>query len=139
MGLLDVLRRPYGERVERDAAGRALLALVRGEETGHELGVRYVSEGDSWWVEVPDELPRVRPEARDVAHGLLRHAAFATSLRDWARLVICLTDLDPIDEPPDGDRIVDALWAAAECEGVSEANLLLARRLAGGDANGALA
>ena len=134
MGLLEALRRPRDERTERDRAGRrALIALVRGEETGHELGVRYVSDGDSWQVEVPDELPTVAPELRDVAHGLLRHAPFATSLRDWARLVICLTDLDPIDEPPDGERLVDALWAAAECEGVAEEALLLARRLAYAD------
>jgi hypothetical protein len=137
MGLMQLLRRPNEKAAEREqVARRALIELVRGEEPGRrleQLGIRFVSEGNTWWAEVPDELPVAEPELRDLAHGLLRHASFATSLRDWARLVICLTSLEPIEQRPECERFVDAVSAAAAGEGVEEETLAFARAIAYAD------
>jgi hypothetical protein len=133
MGLKKLLRRTNDVPAERDrVAQRVLVELVRGEEPRRRLellGVRFVSEGDTWWVEVPDGLRVAEPELRDLAHGLLHHAPFATGLRDWARLVICLTSFEPVEEEPGCDRLVDAVSAAAEGKGVDDETLELAHRI----------
>jgi hypothetical protein len=67
----------------------------------------------------------------DLAAGLLRQWALGTTLREWAAVVLMLSDVQFQEaESPDEDRLLDAVWSASAGEPVPDDALRLARQLA---------
>jgi hypothetical protein len=55
----------------------------------------------------------------DLAAGLLRQSALGTTLREWAAVVLMLSDVQFQEaESTDEDRLLDALWSASAGEPV---------------------
>jgi hypothetical protein len=68
----------------------------------------------------------------DLAFGLLASWARSTELRDWASVIMMVSDIEFADiETDDGVTLLDALGAAAAEEEVPEQALDVARKLVG--------
>lgn len=77
----------------------------------------------------------VAPSMRDVAEGLLHYLEGRESdLRRWASVVLAASaviDLGGLEQHPDGERMISALWDASGGEQIGEEVIELARRSAG--------
>lgn len=72
---------------------------------------------------------RVRLSIHDLATGLLAHEP--REMREWASMIVALSNISFIGiEDPDGEVLLDALWAAADGKKPSPESLEVARRLA---------
>jgi hypothetical protein len=116
-------------------AAAVLRAFVRGEVstdalaplgynlTG-EVGARCLDSSVTTSVELP---------LADLAAGLLRQWAMGTTVREWASVVLMLSNVQFLEaESHDEERLLDALWSASAGEPVSDDVLTLARQLAQG-------
>jgi hypothetical protein len=111
----DVLRASVRGGVSTDALAR--------------LGYNLTSEGGGLRLDTPVS-ERVELQLADLAAGLLRQWALGTTLREWAAVVLMLSDVQFQEaESPDEARL-DAVWSASAGELVPDDALRLARQLA---------
>jgi len=110
-----------------------LRAFVRGEVSTDalaRLGYNLTSEVGGLRLDAPVSGGVELPLA-DLAAGLLRQWALGTTLREWAAVVLMLSDVQFQEaESPDEDRLLDAVWSASAGEPVPDDALRLARQLA---------
>lgn len=100
------------ERTDSDV----ILEVVRGERPWRELatvGIRITFDGNATHAENQRKVVAVARPA-DVAKGLIAHEANPLELQEWARVMLAgvsFLDLD-LEDQPDGDILLDALWNA---------------------------
>ena len=74
------------------------------------------------------------PSVRDVAQGLIQHLnGREVDLRRWASVMLAASaviDLRKLEDHPDGERLISALWEASGGEAADEDLVKVARRLA---------
>ena len=109
-----------------------LRAFVRGEASTDalaRLGYNLTSEVGGLRLDAPASEGVELPLA-ELAAGLLRQWVLGTTLREWAAVVLMLSDVRFQEaESPDEDRLLDALWSASAGEPVPDDALRLARQL----------
>jgi hypothetical protein len=109
-----------------------LRAFVRGEVSTDalaRLGYNLTGQVGALRLDAPVSEGVELPLA-DLAAGLLRQWALGTTLREWAAVVLMLSDVQFQEaESTDEDRLVDALWSASAGEPVPDDALRLARHL----------
>ena len=112
-----------------------LRAFVRGEVSTDalaRLGYNLRGDGGGLCLDAPVSEGAELPLA-DLAVGLLRQWALGTTLREWAAVVLMLSEIQFRGaESPDEYRLLDALWSASAGEPVPDDALRLARQLAPG-------
>jgi hypothetical protein len=110
-----------------------LRAFVRGEvptDALAHLGYNLTGQVGALRLDAP-VIEGVELPLADLAAGLLRQWALGTTLREWAAVVLMLSDVQFQEaESPDEDRLLDALWSASAGEPVPDHALRLARQLA---------
>lgn len=107
-------------------------AFGRGEVswTAFEVfGVEIQLEPAKVEVQVPPGTPVVEVLARDVAVGFLRRWALGTELDKWAATLLGAGVIDFVDleDQPEGDALLEGLWAASAREPISEDAIASAR------------
>jgi hypothetical protein len=110
-----------------------LRAFVRGEVSTDALTrLGYNLTGEVGWLRLDAPVSEgVELPLADLAAGLLRQWALGTTLREWAAVVLMLSDVQFQEaESPDEDLLLDALWSGSAGEPVPDDALRLARRLA---------
>lgn len=83
-------------------------------------------------IDEPAGVPVISPRAEDIALGLAgAYGRGNTWLRDWARVLLAsnFIDLVALEDHPQGELLLGAIWAAAAGEGIDEHALDIARRL----------
>ena len=110
-----------------------ILEFVRGERPWNELqavGIRIKLDGDRCEVENPRQIIAVA-NAHDLAQGLLKYLSDREKLRTWAFIVQAASvfvDLD-VEQHPNGEVLLDALWNAAHGNPVAEESVQAAEQL----------
>lgn len=112
-----------------------LRSFVRGETQWDGLAilnVRLSFDSDGLHLEEPADAPVYEATAGDVATGLVSHWAVGTSLQEWARVLLAtgMIDLGRLEDHPDGEVLLEALWDAAEASRIDEQRLGVAQQLA---------
>jgi hypothetical protein len=110
-------------------------AVVRGERPIDDLahvGVLIKQTEQGRRIDVPAELGVALP-LQDLAAGLLTSWARGTDLRDWATVMLMLSDVEFAEkDSSDYEILLEALWAASAGEELPEEWIVVARRLARG-------
>jgi hypothetical protein len=114
---------------------RILKSFVRGEaecEALTALGAKVSFDVEQLQVTEPADAPVYEPSVADVATGLLAHSVAVRTLRDWARVLLAtgMIDLRGLEDHPDGEVLLEAVWDAAEGTEIVNRQLELVRRLA---------
>lgn len=110
-----------------------LVSVVRGDlppTAVEQLGVRLSGGAGSRQLDVPPSLPVVHVTLADLAYGLLAASARggdASSL--WVNVVLMWDNL-ALDESPQADVFMRALWQLSAGETVDEDALTMARGVA---------
>lgn len=112
-----------------------LRSFVRGEtqwDAIAALGARLNFDSDGLHLDEPADAPVYEPSATDVATGLVAHWAIGTTLQDWARVLLGtgMIDLSSLEDHPDGEVLLEALWDASEASDIDDQRLEVARQLA---------
>jgi hypothetical protein len=110
-----------------------LRAFVRGElstDALARLGYSLTGQVGALRLDAPVSEGVELPLA-ELAAGLLRQWVLGTTLREWAAVVLMLSDVQFQEaKSTDEDRLLDALWSASAGEPVPDDALRLARQLA---------
>lgn len=115
--------------------GSLLQGFVRGEtawEALAGLGAQLTVSPMTLRIDEPADAPVFEPSAGDVATGLCAHWAVGVTLRDWARVLLAtsMIDLRGLEDDPNGEILLEAVWAAADGADIDERQLKVARQLA---------
>jgi hypothetical protein len=106
--------------------------IVRGEVSFRDLsalGVQLTENGKHLTYSRPLVLDEL--SLSDLAIGLTTHWLRGSELREWATVMLMLSDIQFVEaESSEEETLLGALWAAAAGEDVDESALALARRLA---------
>ena len=106
--------------------------MVRGERPWSDLpslDIVVHMERNTFSADNPRKI-EVRIHSRDVAQGLLRLRNDRRDLRRWAWIILAADFVDlALEEEPDGDILLDALWDASFGEPVSEEAFATVERL----------
>lgn len=109
-------------------------AVVRAEQpvdTLADVGVLVDNVDGVRRIEVPAGFAVMLPLV-DLAVGFVASWATGTELREWATVMLMLSDVEFTDSgSSDYDQLLEGLWAASAGEEVPEESLGVARRLAG--------
>jgi hypothetical protein len=110
-------------------------AVVRGERPIDDLaqvGVLVKNTERGRRIDVPAGFGVALP-LQDLAVGLLASWARGTELRDWATVMLMLSDVEFAEmDSSDYEMLLEALWAASAGEELPEESIAVARRLAHG-------
>ena len=101
-----------------------VFAVVRGQlplsalgEAGVHFEIDGMEPGEERRIKLNVKVPFiVAPKPIDIAQGLLAYRQRPDQLRDWAGFVLGaseLIDLEPLDEWPKGDQLLNGLWDAS--------------------------
>ena len=108
--------------------------VVRGERPIDELahvGVLVADTEHGRRIEVPAGFVVALPLV-DLAVGLIASWARGTQLREWAAVMLMLSNIEFSDmDSSDYEMLLEALWAASAGEEIPEESLAVAKRLAG--------
>lgn len=113
-----------------------VIGFVRGDADPTELaqtGLQLELSESGVQLEEPPGVPVVTPSISDVASGFLAHwARGGESLAVWARVLLAANfiDLKDLEDHPNGELLLDAVWEAADRAEVDERAIDAARRLA---------
>jgi hypothetical protein len=111
-------------------------AFVRGDANWSvlaELGVQIELEDSGVRLHEPAGLPAVVPGIADVAAGFVRSLELGgQEQREWARVLLAANfiDLFALENDPNGDALLEAIWSASQGDEVDEGDVALAKELA---------
>ena len=113
-----------------------ILGFVRGEADPDDLAALGITPAigrdGSFHLSERSGLPVVEVTTADVAHGLVRHAARGTYVRDWAQMLLATgtVDFSAVEDDPAFQVLLAALWDAAGGVKPSDETLAIAESLA---------
>lgn len=110
-----------------------LRSFVRGETKWQALaalGAQLTVDPDGLHVEEPANAPLYEASVIDVALGLLAKWKTQQALQDWARVLLAtsMIDLRCLEDHPDGEVLLEAVWDAAEGTGINEGQRAIAQQ-----------
>jgi hypothetical protein len=108
--------------------------VVRGDRNATDLnkaGIRISRYDDVIEIDNPQRI-FVKVSSKDIACGLLKFQSSLSELKKWAGLILASSsfiDLEELDNDPNGDALISALWDTTFEDHCSESTFLLAREI----------
>jgi hypothetical protein len=119
-------------RAESTQEQETLRQIVRGERPLRDLqilGMTWHREGSRCHVDNPRGISAIA-DVHDLAHGLKTYLPSPEQLREWA-LFVNAADVDlEVDNHPDGETVLNALWDASFANSIDPKVEELIQRLA---------